>query len=1115
MAYGLFYKFIWQSDNGTEFKIHILKDGYSGAATQRALGGAPLLRRERNGNICGTSLEFDAECRVDGEFATLYTSSATDYLVNLYAGTELIWQGFITPELYSEPVIAPPYDVHIIATDGLGELKLSDYGAPGRMTLAGMLAYLLAPTGLELELDFVSSLRTDNTAVAATPSGVTVNLDHLSGRTYYEVLDALLGTFHAVLLQQQGAWLVVRETDVNALVSGSSVVSPFMGDEYPVTTFGSMPDVGVWPVGQLSQTVVPAKNGMTVSADNQWKENLFSDWGSTKTGATWHAGTTQRVPYAYYDENLGRVVRGYKTITVERFGYYSANRSGSLTFVSDTLSWAPTQDLSLTLKLACERYGFEACAYTVKVKVNAYAAGGAAKTLYLTPDGMLSATAQTAKEGTVTTQDYHSPEEIAITIPVFSQAANAGIASVGSVEVTFTGGEATSGNTHYSTLLVCGCTLAPVNMASGYLVRTVLDNSARGSGDDVAMVVSDNSDKEIEAVMINNAVLFASDGRIVEEWATGAISMMSLAELITRDYCLSIATPRLRVDGTLNVPASPAALPFLFLSRADAIGVALYFLPDTWDWDLYRDELKVSMVSLPAAAITVSSETRVVGSSGADGLATGKNTGKVSPATGGVSKLSQLSDVSLDDLAAGQMLKYNATSQKWENADTLLELVNIGTAASPVYAVHVKASLSDGTPIAGLFSDGFVSAGGVSSGGGGGTGSVSLSDNGDNTYALAVGTVTASALATKDYVDAAVAGGGGVSASLAVNGTYANCYDLTVDGTTATALATRDYVQAQGYITSYVNNYLSGVSASGTTITFSRKGLSALTLILAASNIPTLTSAKISDFSTAANSAITKATIDALDVDAGTLDGHAPAYFAVDANVVHLTGTETISGAKTFTGKLSMTQYHSNFPGHLYHNLYESERAVYEHFYPDGTASGDAATVAHLRVWNGTGITALILNGSDGTLKWNGNNILFAGAVGSASLPVYSTPSGLAAITSLALGNGAISGGNGSFGGTLAVTGVATLSSYLKVTGNRVYIGGSENNSHYIEYANGAFHVVGNLYADGYVSAGGQSSGGGGTITVDDTFSSTSTNPVQNKVIYAAIGDVETLLAAI
>lgn len=54
------------------------------------------------------------------------------------------------------------------------------------------------------------------------------------------------------------------------------------------------------------------------------------------------------------------------------------------------------------------------------------------------------------------------------------------------------------------------------------------------------------------------------------------------------------------------------------------------------------------------------------------------------------------------------------------------------------------------------------------------------------------------------------------------------------------------------------------------------------------------------------------------------------------------------------------------------------------------------------------------------------------------------------------------------------------------------------------------------FYCDGWISAGGVgSSGGGGTITVDDALSSTSENPVQNKVIYAAIGDVESLLAAL
>lgn len=39
--------------------------------------------------------------------------------------------------------------------------------------------------------------------------------------------------------------------------------------------------------------------------------------------------------------------------------------------------------------------------------------------------------------------------------------------------------------------------------------------------------------------------------------------------------------------------------------------------------------------------------------------------------------------------------------------------------------------------------------------------------------------------------------------------------------------------------------------------------------------------------------------------------------------------------------------------------------------------------------------------------------------------------------------------------------------------------------------------------------------GGGGTITVDSEFSTTSENPVQNKVITNAIGDIESALNAI
>ena len=39
--------------------------------------------------------------------------------------------------------------------------------------------------------------------------------------------------------------------------------------------------------------------------------------------------------------------------------------------------------------------------------------------------------------------------------------------------------------------------------------------------------------------------------------------------------------------------------------------------------------------------------------------------------------------------------------------------------------------------------------------------------------------------------------------------------------------------------------------------------------------------------------------------------------------------------------------------------------------------------------------------------------------------------------------------------------------------------------------------------------------GGGGSVTVDTSLSSTSTNPVQNKVIYAAIQDINTELTGV
>lgn len=48
-----------------------------------------------------------------------------------------------------------------------------------------------------------------------------------------------------------------------------------------------------------------------------------------------------------------------------------------------------------------------------------------------------------------------------------------------------------------------------------------------------------------------------------------------------------------------------------------------------------------------------------------------------------------------------------------------------------------------------------------------------------------------------------------------------------------------------------------------------------------------------------------------------------------------------------------------------------------------------------------------------------------------------------------------------------------------------------------------------------FVAPEGGGGGGGGSVTVDTALSSTSTNPVQNKAVYAAIQEINTALTGV
>ena len=93
MAYRAKYRYRWNSQNGNEGEVLLLRDGYTGAVIDRPLGRAPELSMEQNGHIHGTSLVLYLECREDGEYTELYTSSAKAWQVQLRRNGRNLWTG--------------------------------------------------------------------------------------------------------------------------------------------------------------------------------------------------------------------------------------------------------------------------------------------------------------------------------------------------------------------------------------------------------------------------------------------------------------------------------------------------------------------------------------------------------------------------------------------------------------------------------------------------------------------------------------------------------------------------------------------------------------------------------------------------------------------------------------------------------------------------------------------------------------------------------------------------------------------------------------------------------------------------------------------------------------
>lgn len=580
MAYGIKYRFRFNSANGVEHTVNLLQDGYSGSVINRALGRAPVIKMQDSGLFRGTSCDLVLECQTDGEFASLYTSNPRQYRVDVFRGSTQVWSGFIVTELYAEPDIAPRYDVSVTATDGLGLLKDYDFPARGLQTVGDHLRYLLSQTGLSTVINCVLSMGPTSGSPATLFDGVSIDLDYLEGESCYDVLSELLRTLHMTVTQYKGAWLLIRESDLAGQLSGTGLSvyqlpTRTSGSTTTATvsgvkqTLGSAYSSNMWPIGHLTRRVVPAKKSITVEAP--W----YAEGIETLTGWILEQYATWDSTYSRYS------LLGQRVASTTRFG----------SIVNQVNLHCYSKDLRLTLRVSAHTT-LSSADRKAFIGATAKVTYGSTE-LYWHPDtGWSSSGPGTYDKVSVDTSNSdglaENASEVTIDIPA------PGIAQECTVHLWL-----------YGWMVDVYGIVVSERRNKGYRDILALANGARGKADDVTITGGRMTyDDLMSVIFLKGVFVLTSDtGTPVYDWADNRYYGRDLPSLVAMDYALSIALPRVELSGRLNVQAGISLVPMVVALRGTN------YLVKEYTWDFYNDELEIKAVSLPAASLTVESET--------------------------------------------------------------------------------------------------------------------------------------------------------------------------------------------------------------------------------------------------------------------------------------------------------------------------------------------------------------------------------------------------------------------------------------------------------------------------------------------------------------------------
>jgi len=234
-TYGEYKHFNACDVKNVPVEVLIYRRGYNGVSGKIDHAGAsPVIVSYKNVDDNKLSPIRACECRltlVATENFTLqqfYTTDEREFKIVVKKDGVIKFSGFVIPDNSEEEFIAPPYDVLLRATDGIGALKKIAYPVPVgskidiKQRFIDILAYALAMTNLDLDIVTICNLYESKMANGLNDDPLaqaSVNPLRMSENgkisDCYTVIEKLCLQFGAFLVQSNGAWHFVRQSELS------------------------------------------------------------------------------------------------------------------------------------------------------------------------------------------------------------------------------------------------------------------------------------------------------------------------------------------------------------------------------------------------------------------------------------------------------------------------------------------------------------------------------------------------------------------------------------------------------------------------------------------------------------------------------------------------------------------------------------------------------------------------------------------------------------------------------------------------------------------------------------------------------------------------------------